>query len=358
MQTNSDNEQMPIRQIGEIKLINRLTREFSIVHNSTKLGIGDDSAVFSFKDKATVVSTDMLIEFVHFNLNYVPLKHLGYKAVIVNLSDIYAMNATPRYILVSIAVSNKFSVQELETLYEGIRLACKNYKIELLGGDTTSSNKGLLISVTVIGNVDQNKLVSRKGAKPNDLVVVSGDLGASCLGLLVLETENQKFLKNSEYRPNLEPYKYFVGRQLKPEARVDVKKYLDERGVIPTSMIDVSDGLSTELAHLSLASEASFRIYEEKIPVHPQLITTAKNYADDYLQIVLNGGEDYELLFTIDQKDYPRLKDNLELSFIGHVIPKRENNQMLQANGNTRELKPNGWEPFSEINQELRPNSS
>lgn len=358
MQTNSDNEQMPISQIGEIKLINRLIEEFPIVHNSTKLGIGDDSAVFSFNEKATVVSTDMLVESVHFNLNYVPLKHLGYKAIIVNLSDIYAMNATPSYVLVSIAVSNQFSVKDLETLYQGIKLACKNYKIELLGGDTTSSDKGLIISVTAIGNVEQNKMVSRKGAKSNELLVVSGDLGASCLGLLVLESENQKFRKDSKYQPNLEPYTYFVGRQLKPEARMDVKKYLDDQGVVPTSMIDISDGLSTELSHLSSGSQVSFRIYQEKIPVHPKLIDISKNYAEDYMQIVLNGGEDYELLFTIDQKDYPKLKGNPKLNIIGHVIPKKENNQLLQTDGTTRDLKPNGWESFSGLNRELRPNSS
>jgi len=335
-----------ISDLGEVKLIERLTKDFSVKYQSTKLSIGDDSAVVDLKSGSTVISTDLLVDKIHFNLDYMPLMHLGYKAVVVNISDIYAMNAKPKYILVSIGVSNQFSVEHLEMLYQGIKLACKNYNIELIGGDTTANNRGLLISITAVGNAIDGKIVKRSGATIGDLLVVSGDLGAACLGLMVLERENQKVLKNPHYSPILEPYQYFIGRQLKPEAGKKIFEFLQKNQITPTSMIDLSDGLSTELSHLSRSSNVSFEVFEDKIPISAQLEKIAKKFNMNYLELVLNGGEDYELLMTIKQKDLPKIMVNPNLTVIGSVSKKTSKNQLIKSNGTRFEIVPKGWDGF------------
>ena len=338
-----------ISDLGESKLIERLTRDFDIKHKTTKLSIGDDAAVVDFGSACSVISTDLLMDDIHFNLDYTPLKHLGYKAVIVNISDIYAMNAIPSYILVSIAVSNRFSVESVEQLYQGIHLACKNYKLELIGGDTSSNSRGLQISITAMGTSKNEKIVKRSGASKGDLLVVSGDLGAACLGLMVLERENQKLLQNSKYQPNLEPYQYFVGRHLKPEASKKTIQVLEQNKIEPTAMIDISDGLSTELSHLSHSSDVSFKILENKIPVHPDLIKFSSEFKMNHLDLVLNGGEDYELLFTMKQEDLPRVASIPNLSVIGGTLDGGNKNLLIRENGTEMEILPSGWDGFNDL---------
>ncbi len=338
-----------ITDLGESKLIERLTKDFEINHKTTKLSIGDDAAVVDFDSDCSVISTDLLIDGIHFNLDYTHLKQLGYKSVIVNISDIYAMNAVPKYILVSIAISNRFSVESLEQLYQGIRLACKNYNIELIGGDTSSNHRGLQISITVIGSSKKEKIVKRSGASKGDLLVVSGNLGAACLGLLVLERENQKLLKNSNYQPKFEPYLYFVGRQIKPEAAINTIQILDQNDIIPTSMIDISDGFSTELSHLSQASNVCFKILENKIPIHSNLIEFSNEFKLDYLDLVFNGGEDYELLFTIEQKNLPIVASIPTLSVIGSTVNHGNKNILVKEDGTELEIKPSGWDGFKNL---------
>ena len=312
-------QRTPLSELGEFKLIEHLTEHFKVTQKSTVKSIGDDAAVLSFNKKQVVVSTDLLVEGVHFDLSYVPLKHLGYKALIVNLSDVYAMNAKATQVTVSIAVSNRFPLEALEELYTGITTAAKLYNVDVVGGDTTSSTSGLIISVTAIGEVEEDNAVLRSGAKPNDLLVVTGDIGGAYMGLQILEREKEVFKVNPNNQPDLSMYTYIVERQLKPEARKDIIELLKELNVKPTSMIDISDGLSSEVMHLCKQSKVGVDIYEEKIPLDPQVISTCEEFNIDSTTIALNGGEDYELLMTISQEDFPKIKGNPNLTVIGYM---------------------------------------
>lgn len=337
----------PVSTLGEFGLIKHLTENFQLKQASSQLGIGDDAAVIEPKDKQMVISSDILAEGVHFNLGYAPLKHLGYKAVVVNLSDIAAMNATPTQIIVSIAASNRFPVEAFEELYAGIALACQFYHVDLVGGDTTSSQAGLVLSITAIGLQEKSKIVQRKGAKPNDLLVVSGDLGAAYMGLQVLEREHQVYLANPNMQPEMQGYDYILQRQLKPEARTDILKKLAEADVLPTSMIDISDGLASEILHLSDQSKVGFKLFEEKIPMDMNTIDTAREFNLNPIMAALNGGEDYELLFTIDQKDYDKIKNHPDFTIIGHATDLAAGNQMVARGTNELiELTAQGWDAF------------
>ena len=332
-----------LADLGEFGLIDRLTKGFEIHNPSTLKGVGDDAAVMDFKNKRTVVSTDLLIEGVHFDLSYVPLKHLGYKSVVVNVSDIYAMNATATQITVSIAVSNRFPLEALEELYAGIRLACEHYKVDLVGGDTTSSTRGLIISVTAIGEAKASDLVYRNGAQPNDLVVLTGDIGGAYIGLQILEREKAVFQVNPNSQPDIEMYSYILERQLKPEARKDIPPLLKQLGVKPTAMMDVSDGLSSELLHICKQSGVGCRLYEDKIPLDPQVISTCEEFNLDSTTIALSGGEDYELLFTIKQADYDKIKGNPNFSVIGYITDKEEGVNLVTRAGQFIPIIARGW---------------
>ena len=332
-----------LADLGEFGLIDRLTEGFEIHNPSTLKGVGDDAAVMDFKNKRTVVSTDLLIEGVHFDLSYVPLKHLGYKSVVVNVSDIYAMNATATQITVSIAVSNRFPLEALEELYAGIRLACEHYKVDLVGGDTTSSTRGLIISVTAIGEAKASDLVYRNGAQPNDLVVLTGDIGGAYMGLQILEREKAVFQVNPNSQPDIEMYSYILERQLKPEARKDIPPLLKQLGVKPTAMMDVSDGLSSEILHICKQSGVGCRLYEDKIPLDPQVISTCEEFNLDSTTIALSGGEDYELLFTIAQADYDKIKGNPNFSVIGYITDKEEGVNLITRAGQFIPIIAKGW---------------
>ena len=332
-----------LADLGEFGLIDRLTKGFEIHNPSTLKGVGDDAAVMDFKNKRTVVSTDLLIEGVHFDLSYVPLKHLGYKSVVVNVSDIYAMNATATQITVSIAVSNRFPLEALEELYAGIRLACEHYKVDLVGGDTTSSTRGLIISVTAIGEAKASDLVYRNGAQPNDLVVLTGDIGGAYMGLQILEREKAVFQVNPNSQPDIEMYSYILERQLKPEARKDIPPLLKQLGVKPTAMMDVSDGLSSEILHICKQSGVGCRLYEDKIPLDPQVISTCEEFNLDSTTIALSGGEDYELLFTIAQADYDKIKGNPNFSVIGYITDKSEGVNLVTRAGQFIPIIAKGW---------------
>ena len=332
-----------LADLGEFGLIDRLTEGFEIHNPSTLKGVGDDAAVMDFKNKKTVVSTDLLIEGVHFDLSYVPLKHLGYKSVVVNVSDIYAMNATATQITVSIAVSNRFPLEALEEFYAGIRLACEHYKVDLVGGDTTSSTRGLIISVTAIGEAEASDLVYRNGAQPNDLVVLTGDIGGAYMGLQILEREKAVFQVNPNSQPDIEMYSYILERQLKPEARKDIPPLLKQLGVKPTAMMDVSDGLSSELLHICKQSGVGCRLYEDKIPLDPQVISTCEEFNLDSTTIALSGGEDYELLFTIAQADYDKIKGNPNFSVIGYITDKSEGVNLVTRAGQFIPIIAKGW---------------
>lgn len=343
---DKNQERTSLEKLGEFGLIEHLTNTFSIQHKSTLKGIGDDAAVLDFGDKKTLVSTDLLVEGVHFDLSYMPLKHLGYKSVMVNLSDIYAMNATATQITVSIAVSNRFPLEALEELYEGIALACTKFKVDLIGGDTTSSTTGLLISITALGVANEANIAYRNGAKPNDLLVVSGDLGGAYMGLQILEREKEVFKVNPNSQPDLEPYSYIVERQLKPEARKDIAGLLQDLEVTPTAMIDISDGLSSEILHLCKQSEVGCNLFEDKIPLDPTVISACEEFKIDSTMIALSGGEDYELLFTVDQKDFEKIKGNPNLSIIGHMTDASEGAHLI-TRGNTKiALTAQGWNSF------------
>ncbi|KPM31053.1 Thiamine-monophosphate kinase [Croceitalea dokdonensis DOKDO 023] len=335
-----------LSDLGEFGLIETLTKNFGVHQKSTVKGIGDDAAVLDFGTKKTVVSTDLLIEGVHFDLSYMPLKHLGYKAVIVNLSDIYAMNAEATQITVSIAVSNRFPLEALQDFYDGVAMACKVYGVDLIGGDTTSSNKGMLISITALGVVDNDKVVYRSGAKEHDLLVLTGDIGGAYLGLQVLEREKEVFKVNPQNQPDLEPYSYIVERQLKPEARKDIISLLHNLEVRPTSMIDVSDGLSSEVLHLCKQSGVGCNLYEDKIPLDPTVISTAEEFKIDSTMIALSGGEDYELLFTIAQTDFPKIKGNPNLTVIGHMTAATEGEHLVTRDNTKIAIKARGWNSF------------
>lgn len=341
---NKDDSKTGIGDLGEFGLIDHLTKNFTINQKTTIKGIGDDAAVIACDSKKEmVVTTDLLLENVHFNLSYMPLKHLGYKAVVVNLSDVYAMNAVPTQITVSIAVSNRFPVEALEELYAGIATAAKIYNVDVVGGDTTSSTTGLMISITAIGTVKKGEAIYRSGAKENDLLVVTGDLGAAYMGLQVLEREKEVFKVNPNAQPDLEPYSYLIERQLKPEARKDIKKLLEELQVKPTSMIDISDGLSSEIIHICKSSEVGCNLYEDKIPLDPQMISVCEEFNIDSTTIALSGGEDYELLFTVKTEDFPKIKGNPHISVIGHMTAATEGMHLISRANTKIPLIARGW---------------
>ncbi len=337
-----------LSELGEFGLIDHLTKNFEIKQESTILGIGDDAAVLDFKNKKCVLTTDLLIEGVHFDLSYVPLKHLGYKAVMVNLSDVYAMNATATQITVSIAVSNRFPLEALEELYAGIQAAAKIYNIDVVGGDTTSSTTGLMISITAVGHADEENLVYRDGAGENDLLVVTGDLGAAYLGLQILEREKQVYKANPNSQPDLDQYSYLIERQLKPEARKDISELLRALEVKPTSMIDISDGLSSEVIHLCKKSKVGVNLYEEKIPLDPAVISTCEEFKLNSTTVALSGGEDYELLFTIKQEDFPKIKANPNLTVIGHMTDEKSGIGLVTRANEKIQLTAQGWNPIKE----------
>lgn len=337
----------PVSQLGEFGLIKHLTDKFPIENASSILGVGDDAAILNPDNKKIVISTDTLAEGVHFNLGYAPLKHLGYKAVVVNLSDIIAMNATPSQILVSVAASNRFPVEAFEEIYAGIELACKRYKVDLVGGDTTSSNAGLVLNITAIGFENEENIVKRSGAKPNDLLIVTGDLGGAYMGLQILEREHAVFLSNPNMQPEMEGYDYILEKQLKPEARIDIKAKLAELGVQPTSMIDISDGLASEILHLSDQSKVGFRLYEEKIPMDELTILTADEFNLNPTMAALSGGEDYELLFTIAQEDYDKIKNHPDFTIIGHAVDMEQGNYMhLRGSNELSKITAQGWDAY------------
>ncbi len=343
MLENKNDTRTSLSELGEFGLISHLTKNIKINHPSTLKGIGDDAAVLDFKDKKAVVSTDILIEGVHFDLAYVPLKHLGYKAIIVNLSDIYAMNATPTQITVSIAVSNRFPLEALEELYEGIQLAAKMYNVDIIGGDTTSSQKGLIISITAIGEANLEEIAYRNGAKVNDLLVVTGDIGSAYMGLQVLEREKQVFQVNPQNQPDLSEYTYLIERQLKPEARKDIKQLLADLNVKPNAMIDISDGLSSEVLHICTQSGVGCDLYEDKLPFDPQFISTCEEFNVDATTIALSGGEDYELLFTININDFDKIKGNPNLTVIGHITDASAGVNLITRDNTSIPIKAKGW---------------
>lgn len=349
---NPDMLQQPAKKtelgtLGEFGLIKHLTEGFPIQHPSTLTGVGDDAAVIRpSENRDLLVSTDMLLEGVHFDLTYVPLKHLGYKAAIVNFSDIYAMNGTPEQLTVGLACSNRFPVEALEQIYEGLAMACKAYNVDLVGGDTTSSRAGLVLSLTILGSVEKDRAVKRNGARKGDLLVVSGDLGGAYVGLQLLEREKSVFLEHPGAQPDLEGNDYILERQLKPEARRDVVEYLAEIGVRPTAMIDISDGLSSEILHLCAQSQLGCTLYEEKIPIDPTTYSMAREFGLDPTVCALSGGEDYELLFSISQDDYEKIKGSALLTVIGHFTDADQGAQLVDKSGGLHPLTAQGWNAF------------
>ena len=340
------NERTEISSLGEFGLIDHLTKNNETRNASTILSVGDDGAVIDHFGKQTVISTDMLVEGIHFDLMYTPLKHLGYKAVAVNLSDIYAMMATPTHITLGLGISNKFSVEALEEFYEGVYAACERYNVDLIGGDTSSSKKGFIISVTAIGEVAPDKYVTRTGAKVNDLVCVSGNLGAAYLGLQLLEREKRIFMEHPGVQPNLERQKYLISRILKPEPRADITEWLQEHGITPTAMIDISDGLSSELLHICNGSNVGCILYEDKIPVHEDAITMAMEFQLGSAACALSGGEDYELLFTVRQEDYEKVIRNNDITIVGYITEPKEGAHLLTKGGAKHKLTAQGWNAF------------
>lgn len=335
-----------LKEIGEFGLIAHLTQAVELTQPSSVKGIGDDAAVLDFSGKQTLISTDLLLENVHFDLRYVPLKHLGYKAIQVNLSDIYAMNGIASQVTISIGLSSKFPLEAVEEIYEGALLACKNYNVDLIGGDTSSSTQGLVLSVTSIGYADKNKVAYRSGAQVGDLLCVSGDLGGAYVGLQLLEREKQVFLENPKIQPDLEGKDYILERQLKPEARKDIVELLDDLAIVPHAMIDVSDGLASEILHICKESKVGCKLYEDKIPIDPMTYDTAREFGLDPTVCALSGGEDYELLFTVPQACYEPLKNQMDLSIIGHITEAAEGCQMISKNGNVHDIKAQGWNAF------------
>lgn len=339
-------ERTELEELGEFGLIDRLNPECEIRNESTLMMIGDDAACMCYGDKTVLVSTDALAEGVHFDMVYTPLKHLGYKACVVNFSDIYAMNGRPRQIVVSLAVSNRYSVEALEELYAGMRLACEKYGVDLVGGDTTSSKGGMFISITVIGDAEKEKVVKRKGAQVHDLICVSGDLGAAYAGLLVLQREKAAWLANPKMQPELQEYEYVVGRQLKPEAGKRTIDFFEQNGIVPTSMIDISDGLASEMLHICKHSDVGCEIYIDRLPIDYR---TSKVYEEFKILAdtgALNGGEDYELLFTVSQSDYDKVKDNENIHIIGHITDKSMGCNLVTPQNTTIALKAQGWNHY------------
>jgi len=336
----------PLSELGEFALIERLTKDFPLRHKSTIKGVGDDAALLDYRDNLMVVTTDLLVEGIHFDLVYTPLLHLGYKAVVVNLSDVYAMNATPRQITVSIAVSGKFSLEAVDMLYEGIRKACDHYQVDLIGGDTTSSVTGLTISITALGEVKKEDVVYRNSAKAGDIICVSGDLGAAYAGLQVLRREKEVFLVNPDSQPEMENYEYVLERQLKPEARRDIINRLKEAGLKPTSMIDISDGLSSEILHICNQSKTGAKINEGEIPIDAQTIEVAHELLMDPTLFAMNGGEDYELLFTVDPDDVKKLNQIKGISMIGEILPQSKEVRLYGRAGGSTTIQAQGWNAY------------
>jgi len=335
-----------IADLGEFGLINRIKNNFATQNLTSLKGIGDDAAVIDIGTENLLVSTDMLLEGIHFDLSYMPLQHLGYKAVAVNVSDIAAMNGKPEQIIIGLGLSNRFSLQAVDMLYEGIRAACDNYKVDLVGGDTASSPSGLVMSLTAIGRAARDNTVLRSGAKVNDIICVTGDLGAAFIGLQILEREKEVFQTNPHMQPDLEKYEYLVGRQLKPEARMDIIHELAEKNIIPTSMIDISDGLASELLHLGKNSNVGIKIFEEKIPIDSLTYDTSIEFKIDPTTAALNGGEDYELLFTIKPSDFEKLKNHPDIHFIGHIHDNANQNVMISKIGTIVPIQAQGWKHF------------
>ena len=341
-----EDKRTELDELGEFGLIDRITENFTNTQKSTVLGIGDDAAIIS-NDEEIVVSTDILTEGIHFDLSYFPLKHLGFKSVAVNVSDIAAMNAIPTQITVCLAISNKFSLQAIDEFYAGVKSACEQYNVDLVGGDTSSSAAGVFISITAIGSAPKDKITLRSGAQDKDIICVTGDLGGAYVGLQVLAREKQVFLANPEMQPKLDDFEYVVGRQLKPDARMDIIHELRDLGTIPTSMIDISDGLASELKHLSKHSNLGLRIFEEQIPIDNQTFETAVEFKLDPITCALNGGEDYELLFTIGQDDYEKLKKHADIHFIGHMEKSDDGPGLVTKGGSWIALQAQGWNHFT-----------
>jgi thiamine-monophosphate kinase len=341
-----NNSRTELNEFGEFGLINYISKNIRTYHTSTIKGIGDDAAVIDNGNNYILLSTDMLVESVHFDLGYTPLKHLGYKSVVANLSDIAAMNGTPSHIVVSLAMSNRFSIEAIEELYAGMLAACDVYKIDLVGGDTTSNPKGLAISIAVFGTVAKDKITYRSTVKEGDLLVITGDLGAPYLGLNILEREKRIFLEQPDFQPELEGNDYIIQRQLKPEARLDMIKLLDELKIVPTAMIDISDGLASDLFQLASASQVGFTVYEDKLPIDPQTYQRAIDLGIDPTIAVLNGGEDYELMFTIPQSAYDIIKKEFDFSVIGHAVAKGEGMHLISKSNIKHKIMAQGWETF------------
>ena len=341
-----DKKRTEIKELGEFGLIDRITGNFDKKHSSTYLGVGDDAAIIDVGDKFLLLSTDMLMENVHFDLSYAPLSHVGYKAISSNVSDIAAMNGIPTQVVVSIGLSNRFSVEAVEQVYEGIRFACKDFKVDLVGGDTTSSPSGLVLSISILGEVPKDKIAMRKGAYVSDIVCVTGDLGGAFIGLQVLTREKQEFLSNPNMQPKLDNYNYIVERQLKPIARMDIIHELRELGVVPTSMIDISEGLASELHHLSKNSGIGFKIYEDKLPIDKQTYDTSVEFGIGPITSVMNGGEDYELLFTISQNDFEKLEKHRDIHFIGYAGKKEDGLMLVTKSGHEVNIEAQGFQHF------------
>lgn len=351
-----DPKRTEIGEIGEFGLIKILTSRFANTDDNTIKGIGDDAAVIDIGDEYMVLTTDMLAEGIHFDMMYTPLKHLGYKAVVVNLSDVLAMNAQPTQVTVSLAISNRFSVEALEELYEGIKAACEFYEVDLIGGDTTSSLSGLMISITAIGRVKKEEVTYRSGAKVGDAICVSGDLGGAFLGLQLLEREKQIYLDNPEVQPDLEDQSYLIGRQLKPEARRDIVKMMREKGIKPTSMIDISDGLSSELLHICDQSHVGVKIFEDSVPISEEGYHLAIKFNLDPITCALSGGEDYELLFTVSQEDKDKLSEDWDISVIGTVTDASEGAKLVTKQKNVYDITAQGWDALLKVKDQGKNN--
>ncbi|MCP3659398.1 MAG: thiamine-phosphate kinase [Bacteroidetes bacterium] len=339
-------ERTEINELGEFGLIDLISKDIKLKHKNSVLGIGDDAAILDAGNEYLLISSDMLIENVHFDLTYFPLKHLGYKAVAVNISDICAMNGTANQITVNIGISNRFSVEAIQEIYNGIKEACEEYNIDLVGGDTCSSTSGLILSITAIGNCKKDNIVKRTGAKPNDIICVTGNLGAAFLGLKKLTIEKKLFLEDSNIKPELKDFQYAIQRQMTPKARIDIINKLNELKIVPTSMIDISDGLASELLHISKMSKVGINVFEDKIPIDKEIYNLAEKLNLNPLLAAFNGGEDYELLFTISQKDFEKVKDINEITYIGYVQDINKGNYLVTKAGESIEIEAQGWKHF------------
>ena len=343
---NEVEKNIDLKDLGEFGLIERLTKKIKLFNDNTLLGPGDDAAIIN-SSKEILVSSDMLVEGIHFDMAFTPLKHLGYKSVIVNISDIYAMNGIPKQITVGLAISSKYTLEAIEEFYDGILLACEKYKIDVIGGDITSCINGLTISITAIGEAKKKEIVKRSGAKENDLLITTGDLGGAYMGLNVLQREKEVWKSNPNMQPELDNFNYILERQLKPEARRDVIEFLKKCDVIPTSMIDISDGLASEVFHICTSSNVGCQLYEEKIPIDPQTYQTSMDFNINPTVSALNGGEDYELLFTINQKDYEKIKNDPNLTVIGHITKKSQGINLIGNGDTSTPLQAQGWNHFN-----------